>query len=459
MGGLTAAIYLAQAGCQVKVLEARSTAGGLASRFTIDGLTFDAGPYVLLDKPGLEWSFSELGLSIEEEFTLRRIESVYEVGFEDEVIRCFNSEPQTTAEMEAKWPGSGDLYRRFITRTGDIYQRLQPLQRKSRPRPWEVIRYGGWSGVRFLLQSLENVLKESDLPEPVKHSLGIWTHVAGQTIGRAPSPLAFVPSLIHRHGAFYPKGGIGVIPERLFAKARQLGVEFCFNSEVKTIRTMNGKVTGVETGNEEWIAADTIMANAGAIGVYLDLLQNLPEHKKRKLQNLPLQCPGVCIYLAVKGKLNSPYLRFQLPKGDELCRLLILPGIIDADLQTDGWWPARLLAPMRHAEAEAMGQQGQQNFIQTLLQESWWKEGLTDFRVVTTRTPGEWGREFHLYRNSMNPVMTAEFMRRGRIAHRSPDVKGLYLAGSATHPGQWVSFCAISGILAAKQILEAFRCS
>jgi phytoene dehydrogenase-like protein len=40
-------------------------------------------------------------------------------------------------------------------------------------------------------------------------------------------------------------------------------------------------------------------------------------------------------------------------------------------------------------------------------------------------------------------------MRKGRLPHRSPHVKGLYLAGSATHPGQWVSFCAISGVLAA----------
>jgi phytoene dehydrogenase-like protein len=53
----------------------------------------------------------------------------------------------------------------------------------------------------------------------------------------------------------------------------------------------------------------------------------------------------------------------------------------------------------------------------------------------------------------MNPVMTARMMRQGRIAHKSPIVEGLYFAGSSTHPGQWVSFCAISGILAAKELL------
>ena len=34
-------------------------------------------------------------------------------------------------------------------------------------------------------------------------------------------------------------------------------------------------------------------------------------------------------------------------------------------------------------------------------------------------------------------------------------VKGLWLCGSATHPGQWVSFCAISGVLAADKLLDS----
>jgi phytoene dehydrogenase-like protein len=54
----------------------------------------------------------------------------------------------------------------------------------------------------------------------------------------------------------------------------------------------------------------------------------------------------------------------------------------------------------------------------------------------------------------MNPVMTARLMRIGRLAHRSPYVERLYLSGSATHPGQWVSFCTISGVLAADRVLE-----
>src|SRR5262249_37632594 len=64
MGGLTAALRLARAGFRVRVLEARAAPGGLASGFVADGLAFDAGPYILLDRPGLEWAFRAVGLEL-----------------------------------------------------------------------------------------------------------------------------------------------------------------------------------------------------------------------------------------------------------------------------------------------------------------------------------------------------------------------------------------------------------
>ena len=108
---------------------------------------------------------------------------------------------------------------------------------------------------------------------------------------------------------------------------------------------------------------------------------------------------------------------------------------------------------MDHTEARRSGPSGQQEYLDRILAESWWRGNIAQFRVLATRVPAEWGAEYHLYQDSMNPVMTARFMRAGRLAHRSPYVRGLYLAGSSTHPGQWVSFCAISGILAADQVL------
>jgi phytoene dehydrogenase-like protein len=301
---------------------------------------------------------------------------------------------------------------------------------------------------------LHAVLKRTGLPQPVQDALAIWTHIAGQRVEHAPSPLAFVPALIHGVGAFYPVGGIGRIPQALALAATEAGVVFDYGVKVTAIRLRDVHAAIIETDRGETLTADAILSNASGVGTYLNLLESPPHKVRTQLEQLPLQSPGVAAYLAVKGKITPPYLRFYLPGGDERCRCLVMPVVMEPELQRDGWHPARLIVPMDHSRAQAAGPDGQQKYLDALLAEPWWREQIDEYRVLATRTPSEWGAQYHLNRDSMNPVMTAKFMRTGRLAHRSPYVSGLYLAGSATHPGQWVSFCAISGVLAADKLLE-----
>lgn len=107
-----------------------------------------------------------------------------------------------------------------------------------------------------------------------------------------------------------------------------------------------------------------------------------------------------------------------------------------------------------HDLATSGGESFQRRFLDRVLAEDWWRRHCGDARVLATRIPAEWAASYSLHGEAMNPVMTAAFMRAGRLPHRSPRIPRLYLAGSATHPGQWVSFCVISGVLAADRVLE-----
>ena len=458
IGGLTSAIRLAQRSCHVTIVEARSSPGGLAAGFDLEGFRFDAGPYVLLDRPGLEWAFQQLGIELDRHLQLQRIPAVYQVDDGSlQPVSIYDSFARTAAEFDSRWPGSGELYRRFIDRTDLIYQRLQPLQWKSHPGLLDVVRNGAWRDVAFVLRSLGSVLASSRLPESIVQALGIWTHVAGQLAGVAPSPLALVTSVIHRVGACYPSGGIGAIPAVLFKAAMEAGVEIRCSTKVRRICCKYNAVTGVEVDGET-LPADAVVSNAG-LATYSTLLDDegkgaLSHRTRRYFERLPLQSPGVCAYLAVKGTPKPPYLRFRVRDELDGCRLLITPGVIDSSLEHDGWFPARLIAPMAHRRAESGGEAGQRDFLHRVVEkELWWRDLFDDVRVLQTRIPSEWGSHFNLHHNSMNPVMTSRFMLTGRIAHRSPWIRNLYVSGSATHPGQWVSFCAVSGILAADRLL------
>ena len=455
MGGLTAALRLAQQGLKVRIIEARSEAGGLASGFEKDGFVFDAGPYILLDRPGLEWAFRLLGLELSEHVTLRRIDDVYEVrSSQGPTVHLYADVKRTAAGIDAQWPGSGRHYECFVAEMQDAHKRLSPLLHVSRPGPASLLHNRVVTLIPFLLGSLGSVLARAHLPQPVIEAIAIWTEIAGQRIDEAPSPMAFVPALIHSVGAFYPLEGIGSIPRALTQVASKAGVEFQYGARVRSIVAEDGRVRGVETNQDEFIPADAIVSNYNGIGTYLEMLGDTPAPAREKLTKLTLQSPGACAYLAVRGEIGPPYLRFQLPGNGELCRLLVTPTVVDPKLTKNGWAPARLISPMRYETAEALSVEQQRAYLDRLLAESWWREGLDEVRVLATCVPSEWGAKYNLYRNSMNPVMTSGFMRAGRLAHKSPYAHGLYLAGSSTHPGQWVSFCAISGILAANDLLQ-----
>ena len=456
MGGLAAALRLARAGCRVRVLEASERAGGLAAGLECDGVRFDGGPYLLLDRPGLEWAFRAVGLDMESLVPMRRVRDVYQVEAPGAPVVTIQADLEATADgIDRSFPGGGRRYREFVESVLRIHERLRPLLTAPRLSPVVLLGSGAWRYIPFLMRSLGTVLARSGLPPAVADAVGIWTQAAGLSIADAPSPMAFIAAMVHGVGAYYPEEGLDVVPRTLERAATGAGVEFHYHTKVASIRVEGGRVRGVATESGESFEADAVISNRNGVGTYLELTgDSLPARARDRLERQPLQSPGVCAYLAVRGGGTPPYLRFRMPGGGERCRLLITPAAVRPELERDGWSPARLIAPIDYEESRRLGREGQRVFLERVLAEPWWRAHVGEARLLDARTPADWGAACHLYRESMNPKMTTRLMWAGRLAHRSPYLRRLYLAGSATHPGQFVSFCAISGVLAADRVLE-----
>jgi phytoene dehydrogenase-like protein len=455
VGGLSAAIYLAQHGVRVTLCEASPFAGGLASGFEAESVRFDGGPYILLDKLGLAWAFEHLGIAIDESLSLKPVDHVYAVtGAHGKVVNIFSQCDQTAAGIEKIFPGNGRRYERFVAEMAREHALLLPLLTHENPGPLAAIETGAALAIPTLLRSLRSVLTRSDLPEEVCQALGIWTHIAGQTMQNAPSPLAFVTALIHREGCFVPERGVAHIPEVLHARALSLGVTVRLGANVRSIQS---NLTVTLKGGEE-LAADAVVSNAGGPKTLLQLARGMSELEPY-VQKLPMQSPGIAAYLLLESAPSGPHLRFWLDRSSKHApsRLIVRPSCVagtEASRALAPNIPARLVAPLAQEAAQALGAAGQEALLETILQEADLRENLGAFRVVKTRTPRGYGARHHLFEDAMNPVMTAEFMRKGRLPHRLQSPKGLYLVGSSTHPGQWVSFCAISGVLGARKLLR-----
>ena len=389
---------------------------------------------------------------------MRRVEDVYQVEAADgSVVRIRADLDETADGMERTWPGAGRRYRAFVARVSRIHERLRPLLTSPRPGPAALVGSGAWRDLPFLLRSLRSVLAGAGLPRAVADAVAIWTHVAGQTTAGAPSPLAFVTAILHGVGAFLPLEGIGAIPAALTSSGARGGRRVRSRGDRRGDPMRRGVGCAASRRRTARSSRPTRSSPTGTAWAptWSSLADAMPVAARRRLECLPLQSPGVCAYLAVRGGSKPPYLRFHLPGRGELCRLLVTPAAV-----LDGPRPRRLGAGavdradgLRRGAADRAGAASE-----NIWSESWPSPGgrrhVGEARVLHSRTPTDWGAACHLYRQSMNPVMTARFMRAGRLAHRSPFVERLYLSGSATHPGQWVSFCAISGVLAADRVLE-----
>ena len=456
IGGLSCASYLRRHDVVVTRIEAAPFFGGLASGFDAGGLSFDGGPYILLDRPGLAWAFGELGLVLDDELELRRVDFVYEVRSEGAPpVRIFGDLEETVTELEASYPGSAHAYRRFIEDMRVANERLRPLLTHESPGAITALQTGAVLALPVILKSLADVLEETGLAAPVRHALAIWTHIAGQDLATAPSPLAFVPALAQTEGCFVPRGGAAAVASRLEALARDRGALLRSSTKVKRITVRDGRATGVALDSGETLSADFVVSNAGGVGTLLDLAggtSGMDEY----VAGLPLQSPGVAAFLRARpAPPRTPYMTFWRAEEDAQApsRLLVQPSALEPT-KGDEHAPARIIAPLSHAISTKLAEAGQERLLDRLLGEERFAQELGAFDVVARRTPRTYGSTHHLYQDSMNPVMTAAFMRKGRLPHRLPKPKGLYLVGSATHPGQWVSFCAISGVLGAKKTLH-----
>ena len=451
IGGLSAALYLSRNGVNVTVIEATATYGGLAKNVNIDGHQFDAGPYILLDKPGLNWALDSLGLDLNQ-LNLNKIQNIYSVENKQSKFTMKSNLNETIEGINENWKGQGVNYSNFVSDMYAKYMDLQPFT-FQKPNKWNVIKSGKLHLIPFVFNSLGQVLDKYKLNEDLKEGIGIWTNIAAQSLYQAPSPMAFVPGLIHNIGSYYPDKGIGEIANLIYNECLAKRVNFRFNSRISKINTSRFKVTGVTLNDGEIIPSTTVISNSNAVGTYANLIDETPKKYLKKIVALPLQSPGICVFMQVKrNQSEGSYIQFKLDGDIPQCKSFVVPDSVRNE--AGEWKTARLIFPLPHDYTLELSDENCDKIIQKVLNESWWKDGITDYKVLSYNTPNSWSEKFTLYKKSMNPVMTSEFMRQGRIKHKSPYFKGLYFTGSSTHPGQWVSFCSISGILTAQQIIK-----
>ncbi|MGB7537907.1 MAG: FAD-dependent oxidoreductase, partial [Anaerolineales bacterium] len=123
IGGLTAAIHLAQSGLHVTVLEKNARPGGRCDRLSRNGHHFDTGPTLLVMPLLYESEFRALGASMRERLELQRVDPSYHLVFDDGSRLALTSDMKSMQEqLESIEPGSFQGLLRYLQEGDQHYQ-------------------------------------------------------------------------------------------------------------------------------------------------------------------------------------------------------------------------------------------------------------------------------------------------------------------------------------------------
>jgi phytoene dehydrogenase-like protein len=306
--------------------------------------------------------------------------------------------------------------------------------------------------------------------------------------------------------AAFPRGGLGSLTLALADAARKAGVEIRTNAEVQHIRVKDGSVTGLVLANGEEIAVEAVVSGVDPKRTFFKLLDptQLDPTFALRIRNIRtagtvakvhLALGGLPVFSALdpaEGFLNSLSGRIHIgPEIDYLERAfdaskygefsaspyldVTIPTILDPSLAPEG--KHVLSAYVQFAPFKLTGVSADGKTI--VKSESNWDTRRKDLGDTVVKTLAQYAQNLpslieHMQVITPHDLETIYGFTGGHIFHgelaldqlftmrpvldwaryKTP-IRGLFLAGSGTHPGNGLT--GASGANAAREIIHALR--
>jgi phytoene desaturase len=495
VGGLAAALRLAAAGLRVTLLEKNERVGGKLnlweaphpSRSNDRPFQFDTGPSLLTLPFVFEELFHSIGETLEDHLELIRLDPIARFQWADgsrfELRSTFE---ETLAELERFAPDQSAGWRAMFGRGESIWDLSAELFLYHSPE--QALRGDGFDPRRALsmltvplrigmFNRFSSLIDRHISNQKLREVLYQYATYSGASPFKAPATLAVIPFAEQQFGGWYPRGGMYRIAQVLEKLAIARGVEIRTSCAVSSVMIENATAGGVKLQNGEEVRSDFVLANSDVVYTYRQLID--AKHRRRydnpTLDRIEAGGSGMVLLLGVEGTYPQLAHHTKFMPADYTSDLSAMfetfsvptdPCIyVCASTRTDPSQAARgcenlfvlTSAPSIDGRIDwsTHGEHYRDQVVQTL-EQRW---GLTDLskRIVAERrfTPADLQNIYNanagsIYGIGSNSRRTA-FLR---PPNRDRDVKHLYFAGGATHPGGGLPLVALSGKIASELILE-----
>jgi len=487
LAGLTAACTLAARGYAVTVFEQSSWLGGKAAVLREVGFRFDMGPTILTVPSTLRRIFTEAGKQMEDYITLIKLDPQWRCFFDDgSALDLVADENAMADNLEQYAPGTGTAagYKQFLT----LSDRLHTIS--DRYFFWKSI--GGIADMidikagfspsiisdvfkmrmgRSVAGTVRKYIPDARVAQMIDH----FTQYVGSAPDASPAVLCGIAHMQTSEGVWYPVGGTRAVPEALVKLARELGVEFRTNTGISKIIMDDAgqKATAVQTESGEIVPVAAVVSNADSVRTHRELLNGTAARAKAKFEKrrkYEPACSGVVLYLGLNKAYDhllhhgfvfskDPEAEFHAiyhegkPAPDPTC-------YVAATARTEpGTAPAggEAMYVLVHTPYLRPGQDWKvmfPDYRQVILNKLKTTGQMPDIeeRIVFERslTPQDIHDRYRVLDGAIYGIAShGKWIGAFKPANRSPDIKGLYLAGGAAHPGPGMPMVMMSGWIAA----------
>lgn len=473
---LAAATSLANEGKKVTILEKNNQTGGRARQFSASGFTFDMGPSWYWMPDVFDAYFARFGKKVSDYYELVRLDPSYQVIFQD---KEFVDIPAAYSELKALFEkyerGSGSELDKFLSEGEYKYREgMNDLVHKPSQSILEFAQWKVIAGV-FKLQLFSSISKHirKHFTNPKLIELLEFPVLF---LGAKPEDTPALYSLMNfadiKLGTWYPLGGMHKIVEGMTALAKEKGVEFVLDCEVKKLGVKDGKVSKAITTKGDFVGTHYI---SGADYHHTDkrLLDKEYQNYSAEYWDKRKMAPSsLLFYLGLDKKvekLRHHNLFFDKSFSQHAIEIyddpqwpsnplfyVCVPSIIDNTVAPQGKENVFVLIPVAPdlKDDEATREKYYHMVMDRL--ESLTKQKIREHVIYKkSYAHADFKADYHAFKGNAyglaNTLMQTAILKPNL---RNKKLKNLFYTGQLTTPGPGVPPSLISGQVVAKEVLK-----
>jgi diapolycopene oxygenase len=476
LGGLSAAISLAQEGYAVTIHEKNAKIGGKLNVLKERGYTFDLGPSLLTLPHLFERLFVRSGRRMSDYIPIRPLRPHWRNFFEDGTVVDLHPEPDRMADEARKVGEDPANVQRFLKYSADLYDLVNAgYFEQGLDRPMDFVRfYGLWTFPKFdPFRTMHGGVKRFLKTRYLQDAFDYFIKYVGSSAYHAPAFMNCLPTIQFRHDLWYVDGGLYNIAVGLQRLMDELGVTVRLNSEVKEVRKDGNRVTGIVARDGQFHPADLIVSNMEVIPAYERLLR---EDKAfiRSLDKFEPACSGLVLELGLdcrytqlahhnfffsehqREHFRTVFRKRQLPPDPTI--YLVAASKTDPTVAPPGCDCLKILPHIPHIDDAHPLTRGDYLAFKERVVDKLERMGLKDLRkhVVFEHcwTPLDIRQQYYSNKGSIYGVVSDRFKNLAfKAPKQSTEYPNLFFVGGSVNPGGGMPMVVLCGQNVAKKVV------